>query len=569
MRFFVPKKGRINRDYGNTLLEESSIPLASADDKRFLLSPKIERPIFQVRFYQIIVFIVLSTGILLGRTLYLSVVKGASYQETYSALHNQTEWILAPRGLITDRNKETLAYNAPGRNEREFSRQYPDGSFFSHIIGYIGRADSRALANNPSYLPFDLVGKAGIERQYEKYLRGIYGRIDKPVNAEGDMRRNVLTTQAQAGNTVVLSIDVKVQKALTHFLEEGIKETGSPGGAAILLDPRNGKIISLVATPRYDNNVVSPDIFKDLSHPLFNRAIAGEYPPGSAIKPFIASAVLNEHAISPTATIDDRGQITIPSLFDPKITWIFHSWKALGPVDMRRALALSSNIYFFTVGGGYKDTKGIGIDKIADYLRKFGFGKPSAIDLPSAAAGFIPSPAWKKETFGSDWFIGDTYNTSIGQGFLRVTPLQLALATSAIANGGTIYVPQLLERVEDDKGHVLHSSPLQIANNIGISSQDLAIIREGMRMAVTEGTVRRLSSLPHAVAGKTGSAEAGKDRKAHGWITLFAPYENPEIVLTILVENGGGGERAAVPVAKKFLEWYWREYIDVYLSPIS
>jgi len=563
MRSFFKKRARIKRDSGSVHLEESSALFASTENKSFERFARIEKPILQTRFYQTIAFIILSACILLGRVIDLSIIKGQNYREVYAATHNQTEWILAPRGLIKDRNGEVIAYNAPGKNEREFSRQYPDGSFLSNIVGYIGRIDTTVLASDPSYLPFDFVGKVGIEQQYEKYLRGNHGRIDRPVTAIGDMRRNALKTEPQAGNTVVLNIDAKIQKALTQFLEEEMRETGSPGGAAILLNPRNGKVISLVSAPRFDNNAISPSIFDDPGRPLFNRAIAGEYPPGSTIKPFIASAVLNEHVISPSAIINDQGKITVPSFFNPNVAWTFHSWKALGSVDMRRALALSSNIYFYTVGGGYQDIKGLGIERIANYLQRFGFGVPSPIDLPSASPGLIPNSVWKKELFGKNWFIGDTYNTSVGQGFLRVTPLQLASATSALAADGTIYTPQLLERVEDGKGQVVYSSLPQIAYRMSISQKDMAIIKEGMRMAVTDGTVRRLSSLPRQVAAKTGSAEAGKDRKAHGWVTLFAPYENPEIILTILVENGGGGEQAAVPVAKKFLEWYWGEYMDI------
>jgi len=560
MRFAVKKKARINPDSGSALLEESFAPLVNGAEENSVRPSRIEKPILRTRFYFIVAFIALSAFVLLARTLYIAVLNQKSYQKLYSASHSKTQWILAPRGLIKDTNGHVLAYNAPGKNENEFSRQYPDGPFLSDILGYIGRVDSQTLDADASYLPFDLVGKDGVERQYESSLRGTYGRIDKPVTAEGSMRKTALKADPKPGNTVVLNIDATIQKALTQFLEEKVKETKSPGGAAIMLDPRNGNVISLVTTPRYDNNNMTPSVFEDSGRPLFNRAIAGEYPPGSSIKPFMASAVLKEHVISPDTIINDRGKITIPSFFDPAVSWTFHSWKALGLVNMRRALALSSNIYFYTVGGGHDAIKGLGIGRIIDYFGRFGFGKASAIDLPGATNGFIPSPAWKKDTFHENWFIGDTYNTSVGQGYVRLTPIQLASATESIANGGTIFAPQVVNHIEDQKGDVIESPIHQIAYHIDMAPQDLAVVREGMRMAVTDGTVKRLSSLPHAVAAKTGSAQAGTNRSAHGWVTLFAPYENPEFVLTVLVENGGGGEQAAVPVAKKFLEWYWGEY---------
>lgn len=520
---------------------------------------RIEKPLLRTRFYLITVLIGVSALILSGRALYVTILAQKTYEKLYSFSHSQTQWILAPRGLVKDINGEVLAHNAPGKNEREFSRQYPDGSFFSDILGYIGRVDSQALDADSSYLPFDFVGKTGIERQYESALRGTYGRIDKPIRADGSMRKAALKTDPKPGDTVILNIDAHAQKALTQFLEEKVKETNSPGGAAIMMDPRNGNVISLVTTPRYDNNSMTPSVFVDPGKPLFNRAIAGEYPPGSSIKPFMASAALRESVISPDTIVNDRGKITIPSFFDSTVSWTFHSWKALGPVNMRQALAFSSNIYFYTVGGGYDAIKGLGIGRMIDYFGRFGFGKTSPIDLPGATKGFIPNPAWKRATLREDWFIGDTYNTSVGQGYVRVTPIQLASATQAIANGGTIFSPRLVKQVEDQNGKIIESPP-QTAYRFDISPKDLMVVREGMRMAVTQGTVKRLAALPYPVAAKTGSAQAGINRSAHGWVTLFAPYENPELVLTILVENGGGGEQAAVPVAKKFLEWYWGEY---------
>ncbi len=566
MRAFFKKNNHIHEDMSS--IEYMPLQERKTQDRAHSLSfERLEIPIFQARFYEIIFTVAIIIAGLFSRAVYLQIIKGQEYNATYESLHSRREWILAPRGLITDRNGVTLAYNTPGQNPNEFKRLYPDGEFFSSVIGYIGRIDAQELYSKDTsglgqgfgehtHLPFDLVGKTGVESSYENFLAGTHGKIEKPMSAKGNSLQAPLVSNPKPGDTLVLSIDARMQKALTGFLKEKMTDVGSKAAAAVVLNPRNGEILSLISLPAFDNNAITPELLEDKSRPLFNRALAGEYPPGSAIKPFMASAALNEHIISPTRIIKDEGKIFISSAFDPSVTWMFKSWKALGPVDMRRALALSSNIYFYTVGGGYKDIQGLGIERIKTYLERFGFGSKSGIDIPGEQQGFIPTPAWKQENEKTNWYIGDTYNSAIGQGYIRVTPLQLALATSGVANKGTIYAPHVLKEVRDEKGEKIFSYPQKpIKENI-VPQEYFDIVRDGMRLAVKEGTVYRLSSLGVDLGAKTGTAQAGIGLEPHAWVTLFMPFDNPQIVVTILLEHGIGGEQSAVPVAKKFLEWY-------------
>ncbi|MBI3335664.1 MAG: hypothetical protein HY001_04155 [Candidatus Portnoybacteria bacterium] len=544
MRFFQKKQRLASEDFFSG---ETQLP-----SLRFSELPFIKGRLMAVLTSSIVIAV-----LFLGKAFYVEIVKGEEFSRRYESIHRAIKWIPAPRGLIKDRNGVILAVNGAGEKENELTRMYPQGPPFAHLLGFVGRVESFHLARDDTYLPFDTVGKAGIEERYERFLRGNHGRIENPITAKGELTQSPIETLAQPGSDVILTISSEVQKKLYEVLERQREKFKSPGAAGIMLNPKNGAVLALVSLPSFDNNAPITPLLHHPSRPLFNRAIGGEYPPGSTIKPLLAAAALSENLVNPEKIIIDRGKIEVPSIYDPGVTWTFHGWKALGPVDMRRAIAMSSNIYFYTIGGGYGEIKGLGIEKIDDYLRLFGWGKASGIDLAGEREGFLPSPEWKKEYVEENWFIGDTYNTSIGQGFLRVTPLQLALAATLIANGGTLYQPYLIDRAVSQEGKEIFRNIPTIKREKMFNPDTIRVVREGMRQAVQEGTVWRLKDLPVEVAAKTGTAQAGRGRPHHGWVTVFAPYDDPEIVLTILIENGEGGERSAVPAAKEFLQWYF------------
>ena len=448
---------------------------------------------------------------------------------------------------------------------KETRRDYNDGGYFSHVIGYVGRVSSGDLNNDSYYSILDFIGKDGLEAQYEKELRGLPGKIAVSVNSENAILKTLIAKEAMPGNNLELSIDGDLQKLLTNAINAKMIQTNSTAAAAVVLNVKSGEIIALVSLPSFDfNSQTYGEIIKDKNKPLFNRAISGFYPAGSTIKPFVASAALAENIIDPNSKIDDTlGYIKIENQYDPDIVYTYRDWKAHGFVDMRRAIAVSANVYFYVIGGGYKNIKGLGIDRIKKYLNIFGFGSNLGIDLPGESSGLIPDPSWKKLVKNEGWFTGDTYNVSIGQGDTIITPLQLASAIGAIANGGTLWRPKLVLKITDNSNNIIREfKPEPIKTNI-VDESKLKVVREGLRGAITEGSAYLLNDLPIKVAGKTGTAQVTNTfRKTNAWFTGFAPYDNPEIALAIIVEGAGEGSTAAVPVAKEVFYWYYNKNYD-------
>ena len=495
-----------------------------------------------------LIFMFIIGAIIFYRLSLITIINGSEYKDIYINNHSKIEWILSKRGNIYDYKGKILA-----ENNIENKREYPLKEASSHIIGYISEEDK--------------IGIYGIEATYENFLKGERGFTTFNINNKGEIQDIKEVKEPKKGNNLYLHIDYEAQKRLYSEVLKQVIDKNSPGGAAVLMDPNNGAIKALVSIPSFDNNFQSENelvkILQSNKAPLFNRAISGEYPPGSTIKPFIAGAALTENIIDPNFKMETRGSITVDSIYNKNIKWTFKDWKNHGFVNMIEALAYSSNVYFYTIGGGYKDIAGLGINKIDKYLQKFGMGSKTKIDIMGESKGLIPSPKWKSINIREDWYIGDTYNTSIGQGFLRITPIQLALATSVIANGGTLYQPQIGSSVVSDSEDIIWKNEPKIIQNNVIKKEYLDIIRQGMRKAVTMGTNWRLNDLPRSVAAKTGSAETGNNREAHSWVTVMSFYNDSiaekqdfPFVLSILVENGGNGETSAVPIAKNFLSWY-------------
>ncbi|MDP2945941.1 MAG: penicillin-binding protein 2, partial [bacterium] len=456
---------------------------------------------------------------------------------------------------------------------KETKRDYLEGSYFSHLLGYTRKVSADDLKADSYYSLPDFIGKDGLEAQYEKELRGTPAKIAISVNSNNTVLKTLVAKEAQPGNNLILNIDSDLQKLLTDAIYAKMVQTNAPGAAAVVLDVKSGKILSLVSLPNFDNNIFNnnlanetyQELINNKNRPFFNRVISGFYPIGSTIKPFIASAALAENTIDPSYKIDDTlGYIAIPNQYNPEITYIFRDWRPQGFVDMRRALAISANVYFYEIGGGYKNVKGLGIDRIEKYLKLFGFGPPLGIDLPGEIGGLIPNPAWKKAVKHEDWYTGDTYNVSIGQGDVIITPLQLATAIAAVANGGTLWRPKIVSKITDSNNNTLKEFKPEIIRTNLVDNNKLEIVREGLRDAVTEGTVYFLNDLPIKVAGKTGTAQvySNLNKKTNAWFTGFAPYEDPQIAIAIVIEGAGEGSTAAVPVAKEVFQWYYNQNYD-------
>lgn len=446
-------------------------------------------------------------------------------------------------------------------------RDYKGGKSFSHLIGYTGKISAEELKLSDEYSIFDWTGKEGLEKSYEEILREKPGKLRAEKDVQGNIISQEIISLPESGNSLVLWLDSDLQKKIEEELNSNLERVGAKRGAAVALDPKTGGVLALISLPSFDNNLFRKgtdpqtfsSIFDDPRKPLFNRAISGGYLVGSTIKPLIASAALEENIISPEKQIDCRGRITVTNKYNPQIVYAYNDWKVHGYTNMRKAIAESCNVYFYTVGGGYKDQEGLGPTRIKNYLEDFGWGEKTGIDLPGETAGFIPDKEWKKETLNEPWSDGDTYNLSIGQGFIKTTPLEVAVAFSAIANGGKIFQPQVVQKIVDSQKNLIEEKESKVIREIPVDSKNFQIVKEGMREAVIYGTATLLNNLPAKAAAKTGTAETVKKGYYHNWVTVFAPYEDPQIVLTIVLEDVKGSLGAAIPVAKNVLEWYFSQ----------
>jgi penicillin-binding protein 2 len=358
---------------------------------------------------------------------------------------------------------------------------------------------------------------------------------------------------------LVLSVDYDLQKKSEEILTAEMDRLKLKKGAVIVMDPNNGEIISLVSLPAYNNNLFSGGIkteeyeklIKDANQPLFDRAIAGEYPSGSTVKMVVAAAALQEKVISEKTSVFSSGGLRVG-------IWFFPDWKAGGHgwTDVRKALADSVNTFFYYIGGGYESFTGLGIDRLVKYFRLFGLGDKTGIDLPNEAMGFVPSKEWKEKVRDEKWYIGDTYHLAIGQGDLLVTPLQIARWTAFFANSGKIVSPHLVKKILDENGNSAEEIIPEVKQGI-IDPYNVEVVRQGMRRAVTAGSAKRMQDLPVETAAKTGTAQWSTVKDPHAWFTAFAPYKDPEIVVTVLVEEGKEGSQVALTVAHEIVKYYF------------
>jgi penicillin-binding protein 2 len=469
--------------------------------------------------------------------------------------------------------------------EAEPLRRYTDGPLTAHLLGYVGSIPSDALPayRQGGYEPGDRVGLTGIERTQESYLKGTKGQKHIEVDAFEREVAVIASTAPVQGDNVVLTIDLELQSATERALREGMRKAKSKVGVAIAMDPRTGEILAMVSLPNYDNNLFSGGISyddylalsSDRSHPMVNHAVSGQYPPGSIFKIVPATAALQEHVIDAHTQIHCPGIIYVPNRYFPDDmtkAQPFYCWQLAGhgSLSVVGGLMQSCDVFFYEAAGGYKEFHGLGIEKLADYAAMFGLGEPTGIELSGEASGLLPSDRWKRQNYGESWYTGDTYNAAIGQGYILATPLQMLNATAAVANGGTLYRPQLVYQIVSPDGRVLHALTPEPIRELTVDKEYLALVREGMRMAVDAGTAWNIRIPGLSVAGKTGSAEYPAvdedgnlmyDEKGylptHAWFTAFAPVEAPEIALIVFLEGGGEGSQMAVPVAAEVMRYYY------------
>jgi len=446
---------------------------------------------------------------------------------------------------------------------KKAKRSYLANEITSHILGYTGKISEKELEKNPDYLLTDIIGKDGLEQNYETYLKGTKGNQQLEVDSSGKVKKIIGKEYPAQGKNLVLSLDLDLQKEAYAALQESVAENQGTGGSLLAIDPRSSSVLALANYPSFNNNefvgkISSErlnDITKEGNRPLFDRAVGGTYPPGSTFKPLVAAAALDKKVIASQEILDCPAVLQVGQ-------WHFADWKYHGPTDLNKAIAESVNTYFYIIGGGWGDKKGLGPDNIKYYATLFGLGDKLGIDLPQEAEGLVPDPVWKEKVKNEPWYVGDTYHTSIGQGDLLVTPLQLASYVGALVNGGFLYKPRLVDYVENSESEVVENIKPEIIRKDILPKDELDIVREAMGVTISsdQGSGRQLQELEQKygvrIGGKTGTAESGEEEKYHAWFVGFAPLENPEIVVVALVEKGGEGYKAALPVAKRVLDTY-------------
>lgn len=475
-----------------------------------------------------------------------------------TALRLRVESSVVPGLILAQGSKRSYGY--PARSAVNGATTTPRS--LSHVIGYVGKLSSSDLQEKytSGYLPTDLIGKLGLEKEYETALRGVPGRRRLQVNSSGREQSVVAEVAPVAGKHLQLSLDSEAQAKLESIMNHYISASGQSGrGVGIVTEVKTGAIIALVSLPAFDNNDFSGGIssstyrayMADEKRPLFNRAIGGLYPSGSTIKPVFAAAALEEKIVTAQTSFESTGGLKIGQ-------WFFPDWKAggHGTTNVTKSLAWSVNTFYYYVGGGFGNFNGLGVERIVSYMRRFGMGRILGIDIPGEQSGFVPSRQWKEKIKKELWYIGDTYNLSIGQGDLLVTPLQIAAMTAAVANGGTLNQPHVVKELIDPVSG--ERTPVK-ADPVRTDLADpytLAVVRQGMRECVQYGSCRQLSGLPFMVSGKTGTAQWNSAKPNHAWFTSFAPSEKPQISVTVLVEEGGEGSSISVPIANEFYTWW-------------
>lgn len=539
--------------------------------------------------------------LLILRLFTLQIVRASYYSRLSDENRIRTVLIPAPRGIILDRNEKAIVRNVPAFNILKngkiewldqndalnriakgesvlatVKREYVYEDLFAHVVGYVGQvsSDEILLPDFKNYGLSDFTGRMGLEEQYEKFLHGQNGKQLYEVNAKGEKIRLLGEQPAISGSLLKTTLDTALQEAT----EKAMKAIDK--GAVVVSDPRNGDILSLFSKPTFDPNLFTREstyesqgeykskseiLLDDKKFPLLNRAIAGVYPPGSTYKIVTSIAALSENVIDENTEFEDTGVLNIGG--NKFGTWNFiASGKKEGSMDVRKALIRSNDIFY------YQAAMKLGVTKLSNWSKKLGLGKKTGIDIPGEVGGTVPDPKWKEKMLSEQWYLGDTINMSIGQGYLESTPVQVNLFTQFIANGGYLYEPHLIFGVN------------KIINSNFVKDRYIEVVREGMKgVCETGGTAYPLfnfkvknpnlkiddldyekdasagASFVHVTMGcKTGTSEShGEDAEPHAWFTVFAPFYNPEIVVTVLAENGGEGSKVAAPVAKEILTKYF------------
>lgn len=549
------RRGSLSREINPEDIFIDSANLPGLNRERF--EGRMEKPIGERTFLLIKASVLIIVFILSGKLVHLQVINGSAYALVSENNRLDRTIIFADRGVIYDRNEIPLARNAIKPDETDFSaREYINMSGLSSVLGYLKypSKDSSGRYYDESY-----TGLSGVEKVYDHILSGQNGSKLTETDALGNITSESVVESPKIGQDLHLSIDARLTEKLFQSIETTAKERGFTGGAGVIMDVTTGELLAITSYPEYDSNVLTSGkdkkeinrLLNDKRTPLMNRAVSGLYTPGSILKPIVALGALTEDLIDPKKTIFSSGQLVLPNPYDPDSPSIFRDWKAHGATDMREALAVSSDVYFYQIGGGFGTQEGLGISRLDKYFELFALAHKTGIDLPGEIDGVIATPEWKAENFPNDpdWRLGNTYHASIGQYGTQITPLSAARFTAALANGGSLLIPSVL----------LGGKPMEerIYQKMEVDREDLDVVREGMRQAVTSGTAMGLSLPSVSVAAKTGTAELGLRKEfVNSWVIGFFPYENPRYSFVVLMERGPVTNLVgATSVMRQVLDW--------------
>ena len=546
------------RLYGDIAPDEIFLDAANLPNfDRNQFEGRIEKPIGKRSIFILSLFFLLMGFLYMYRIGYLQIAQGGEFLKRSENNRLHHEIVFAERGVISDRNGVPLASNIPQDDSSDFpKRTYIDQGGFAILLGYVKYPSKDKTG---FYYKEDYNGYGGIEKFYNDLLKGKNGKKLTETDALGKITSTSVMEPPENGEAISLTVDSRVQSKLYDIIAKLSQDSGFTGGAGALMDVNTGEVLAVTSYPEYNSNVMTDGqdattigaYFTDKRNPFIERAIDGLYTPGSIVKPFMSVAALEENVISPDKQILSTGSISIPNPYNPKEKTVFKDWKANGWVDMRHAIASSCDVYFYEVGGGFQDQKGLGISNIDKYMRLFGFGQPLPDSFFSSKSGTIPTPEWKAKTFPSDpdWRIGDTYHSSIGQYGFLVTPMQALRAVASIANNGKLLTPIII------KGASATTPPQEVP----VDKSHIQIVREGMRLGVTEGVAKGLSMDALHVAAKTGTAELGAKKDfVNSWVTGFFPYENPKYAFVVMMEHGSVHNTVGgVFVMRQLLEWMY------------
>lgn len=560
MRLFrKPYKAPVELD--EVLLDSSNIPafnLARMEGKR-------ELPISPRSMYAVGGVFLVVLSFYFFQIFTLQVTEGASLKA--AALNNTVDRvsIIAERGVVYDRQGELIVWNeVDERSLHDFPiRAYTDRLGLGQVLGYVSypKKDSRGF-----YYRTEYIGRNGVEAAYDEELRGSNGSKIVVVDALNDVIGEHSIVEGIEGKPVNLSIDAELTEAMYQIIATSSAQAGFRSGAGAIMDIYTGELIAMTSFPTYDPEVMADgyevDIIdaynKDDRLPFLNKVISGAYTPGSIVKPFVAYAALAEDIISPNKEIVSTGSLLVPNPYNPSNPSRFNDWRAHGVMTMREAIAFSSNVYFYIIGGGYGDQKGLGITKMAQYFHLFGLGSTTGITIAQEQAGVVPDPAWKQEVFNDDWRLGDTYFTAIGQFGFLTTPIQMLRAYAAIANGGLLVAPHVLK---DEQGSI---------QNLNLNPEYLKIVHEGMRKTVNYngGTARAFDRKDVAIAAKSGTAEVGAGNAyVNSWAAGFFPYEEPKYAFILMMDKAPRANAlGATRIMGDVVEWMSKnrpEYLGI------